>query len=287
MLLLAAAVCLLGPATDAVAAKKKVKKLTLTTVTAAATAATTGLVSATATCPKGTKALGGGLTMQPPLSSSDFLNPLESRRIGTNAWRVSAYRLDAMSNGPAMSITAEAYCRGGRYKAKERTDSQSVLDSAVSAIPIATCPVGKAAGGGGFSITPPTNANDFHSALSTSMMTGSVGWLLRSLKLGAPPLSAATFTSHVYCLKRGQKGPRPVGGATALPAPVLGTATAVTAPCSAKRNATAGGFRFPDVIEGPVVLLTESRRVGRGWQVAASRLSGAQAATIEAFGYCS
>ena len=285
-MLLLAATCLLAAAPSASAAKKKAAKPKLSTVTATTTSPTLGPVSATATCPKGSKALGGGLLAQPAPTNNDILNVLESRRVGDNAWRVSGYRLDSGGVGPVMSLSAEAYCRSGKFKARERSTTEGILDTPTTALPVATCPVGRAAVGGGFSITPPSNPNDLNAIVSTNFMTGGVGWLLRALKLGSPPLSIVNFTSYIYCLKKGQKGPKPVGGSASLPTPVNSAATATSAPCPGKRNPTAGGFRFPDLFTGPIIFVTESRRSGKSWVVSASRFSNTDPATIEAFGYC-
>jgi hypothetical protein len=255
--------------------------------TATATVSTQGpaTFTAVAECPKGTRVVGGGFSAQSP-TSSDRLNPIESRRQGKKAWRVSAYRIDVAAVGPAMSLTAEAYCRSGLGKLTEKSGAVSILDENDGA-PVASCGVGKAAVGGGFSISGPVAPNTLHTALYDNLMTGHVGWVMRATNLIVPP-ARNTFTSFAYCQKRGGKAPKTVSGAGTTPAAQFTPGTADTAACRGKRNAFAGGFQLPPWIGGPKVLVTESRHTGKGWHVAASRIGGtAEPAAIVAYGYCS
>lgn len=292
--LLAAALLALG-APAALAAKKpgKGKKKTpsgkLVTGTASASSATTGVLTAVAVCPKGTKAVGGGYLAQPQTSANDFLNPLESRREGARAWLFSAYRVDIAGAGPAMSITAEAYCRARPGNLAERAAAVTILGGASTGAPVATCPVGRSPASLGFSITPPVTPNEFDSALYDSLLAGAVGSVMRAVNLATDP-ETTTFTSRAYCQGKGKKPPATVTGAGTVSTTPFVSASAVTSPCRGKRDSFAGGFSTPAFVGNPagLVTITESRRAGKAWQVTATRLGGGTAAMpVAAFGYCS
>jgi hypothetical protein len=255
--------------------------------TGTATVSTQGpaTFTAVAECPKGTSVVGGGFSAQGP-TSSERLNPIESRRQGRKAWRVSAYRIDQAAVGPTLSLTAEAYCRRGLGKIIEQSETVSIVDENDGA-PVATCALGKAAVSGGFSIGGPVTPNTLHTALYDNLMAGRVGWVMRAANLVIPP-ARNTFTSHVYCQRRGGKGLKTVSGAGTTPAAPFTFGTADTAACPGNRNAFAGGFQVPPRTGGPQVLVTESRHTGKGWHVVASRIGGIpEAAPIVAYGYCS
>jgi hypothetical protein len=284
---LAASVLALS-ASPAAAKKDKPDLGKLETGTATVTSPTTGTFTAIAQCPKGTKVVGGGFVFTAPATTQDFLNPLESRREGKKAWRVSAYRIDNAGNGPAFTLTAEAYCRSGLGKLSERTETQVSVGNATTGNPIATCPVGKSALGGGFSLTGPAQANFFHSHLTANLMNGGVDWETLALNL-TPGLGAVTYTSYVYCQRKGEKAPRVVTGVGAIPAAQFSNGVADTASCSGKRDALAGGFQLPQFFSpgNPIALITESRHVGKGWHIAANHLAGTGTHAMAAYGYCS
>ena len=212
-----AAIALLAVGAPSAHAAKKPGKTSpgkLRTATASASSAASGVLSAVATCPTGTKVVGGGFLMQAPTDTNDFLNPIESRREGGRAWLVSAYRIDTGGGGPAMTLTAEAYCRSRPGKLSERVAAVTILGGASTAAPVATCPLGRAPVGGGFSITPPSVVNSFHSSLYDNLMAGGVGWVIRSVNLATAPATTG-FTSRAYCQGKGKKAPRTVSGAGA------------------------------------------------------------------------
>jgi hypothetical protein len=286
-LVLITAAALALAAAPAAAKKDKPDLGKLETGTATVTSPTTGTFTAIAQCPKGTKVVGGGFVLSAPSTTQDFLNPLESRREGNKAWVVSAYRVDAAGNGPAFTITAEAYCRSGLEKLSERSETETILGTLNIATPNPTCPVGKSALAGGFSLTGPAMANSFHNYLYDSLMTGGVGWVMRSVNFASPP-STNTYTGYVYCQKKRAKAPKTVSGASAVATPAFSVGAADTASCSGKRDAFAGGFQLTQILPGGVILIvTESRHVGKAWHVAATRIQGSQPAGVTAHGYCS
>src|SRR6266540_2545290 len=100
---------LLGVAT-ADAKKKKPKSPPVTTVSAAqSTSRDNQQVTATATCPPGLIAVGGGFQSPPVLDAgapTDLNLVYESRRAGDGAWQVSGVREDTGAAGPDLPLTA-------------------------------------------------------------------------------------------------------------------------------------------------------------------------------------
>jgi hypothetical protein len=275
-------------ASPAVAAKsddKDSKPGKLKTASASATSATTGLTTATATCPGKSKVVGGGFIVA-AATSNDILAVLESRRASTKAWRVSAYRTDSGGAGPALPVTAEAYCRTGLGKLKERVAGVTQSGVFAGSSPVASCPLGRAAVSGGFSITAPNTPNSLESILQESLMTGGVGWVTRGVSFTAAPAST-TFTSYVYCQQKGEKAAKTVTGTGAVPTPVSSNGSADTAPCTGKRDAFAGGFQLPTLFSNALIFIFESRHSGKGWHIAGTRVSGTDPGSITALGYCS
>jgi hypothetical protein len=141
------------------AAKKKKKRLRISEVSAAGPSATTGeLSTATASCPAGTQAIGGGFSSAPdPSTTGQTSFPLyyASLRSSPTSW-FSAF---INSGVAAHAVTSYAYCAAG-LKLTETSgaaalpaSSNAGLQSATAASP--NCPKGRALLGGGFSSTTP------------------------------------------------------------------------------------------------------------------------------------
>lgn len=287
--ILAALGALALAASPAAAAKKKLPTGKIVTATAATSSAAAGALIGAAVCPKGTKVVGGGFLLQPQTNSTDFLNPLESRRSGGRTWIVSAFRVDGGGAGPSMSLTAEAYCRANPGGLSVRTATQNIVGGASSASPVAACPVGRSPVAGGFFTTPPVAPTTFNSALYDSLMAGSVAWVMRSVNLATAP-TATTFTSEAYCQGKGLRAPKTVSGAASVPAAGFPSASATTTSCPGKLQPFAGGFSTPPFVgaSSGIVQFTESRRAGKTWRVTASRLgAGTTDTPVTAVGYCS
>src|SRR5262245_6592577 len=248
--LLALLALVVAPAASAKKKKKSSKPGPVKTVTATVNTIGDNLsVTAVATCPKKTTAVGGGFA----LGSVDVGAPqpdgsqiTESRRDGTKAWRVSAYRIDQGAAGPNLPVTAEVYCRENAGKISEVAAPESLTGTSVLLFsPSPVCPLGKAQVGGGFAMSVADMTN-FSLFPYFSGPLGAVGWQLRSLSSGSTATSA---TAYVYCQKR-KKGLAQTSGIAQLPPPDGGTlVTLKTAPCGGKNKALNGGFAGPDILQ--------------------------------------
>jgi hypothetical protein len=144
------------------AAKKKHKMLRVSEVSAAGTLASTGQQStATATCPAGTQALGGGFSSAPTPdlgSSSSFPIFFANYRASPTSW-FSAF---TNAGSTPRTTTSYAYCASG-LKVSETTAASTVPASSMAGIqsktlPAPSCPKGRALLGGGFNSGPPAGA---------------------------------------------------------------------------------------------------------------------------------
>jgi hypothetical protein len=310
--LAAASLLLVAPAAEA--KKKKPKRVPVTIKTGVATTTADGqLASATATCPKGLIALGGGfsdgLVFVAPGSITDLHLVFESRRSGPGSWTASGVRRDQGGEGNPINLTASVICRTPTLKPKKaaqpkgagtakRKPKKLTLSEAVSNSPqvamsqpataTATCPAGASAISGGFSSSPLPNASPQAFPLfNSTRRTAPDSWNVSMFNLGATP---RTLTSHVYCSSRAST--REVAAVTVLPASVsvLESAKALSPSCSKGRARVAGGFDIAQTSPTTATaLFTESLAVGTGtgaWQSTAYNLSASNAGTIGSFAYC-
>ena len=143
---------------SAEAAKKKKKKLRVTEVSASqATPPASGAIAdATASCPAGMTALGGGFTSFPAPNLASPAYPVfwASYRASPSTWR-SAF---TNSNSTARTVTSYAYCTTG-LKIAETSATVPLPASGGGTISTATasappCTKGRALLGGGFNNSP-------------------------------------------------------------------------------------------------------------------------------------
>jgi hypothetical protein len=304
--ILAVAALALVAAVPAAEAKPKKKPKGAPSVfvrTANSTAAADGqAVSAAATCPKRTIALGGGF--QAPFARTgtgsivDFTVVHESRRTGPRTWSVSGVRQDGGAAGPALTLTASVHCRsprlGKRPKAKKgkkprllqvtevpATGSAGGANATLSAT--ASCPPGQRILGGGFSISPGPVLTGTESFATPSQSTpvDAFTWQASATNAGTIPRA---ITSHAYCIARkvpvftrasadvaGSDGARPEG-TPAAPA------------CPGRRVLVGGGFSHPhNPIFKPIP--STSSAVNGEWH-ATAWLPGAEGGTLGATGIC-
>jgi hypothetical protein len=159
------------------AKKKKKAKLRITEVTAIGSAAGVSggpVGSATATCPTGTVALGGGFSSSPAPDEASGSFPVffESYRNTPTTWISSFANI-----GPsAHDVTSYAYCAAGLRVAE--TSGSATLPASASGGPIGQatavappCPKGRSMLGGGFHNSTPT-------------VSGSVPFLDKSAPVG-------------------------------------------------------------------------------------------------------
>lgn len=220
--------------------------------------------SATATCPRGTRAAGGGFATSEPViqqvgSSASLV--FESRRIKARKWRASALQI---IGGP-MTLTSYVYCQArlGRVRARSQPINLAGAASTIGAA-TARCPRGSRAISGGFGtstpVAPVSGAVPFE-----SIRQGRRAWRVSAI-LGDS--IAATLTSYVYCSRR--RGIGPVFPASDVAVGQGAVADVLAGPCPRRRPPIAGGFvtSTPSLIgQAEVMVVFESRRIKRHWRV--------------------
>jgi hypothetical protein len=304
---------LLGVASaDAKKKQRKPKSPPVTTVSAArTTSADNQQVTATATCPSGLIAVGGGFTSPPVLDAgtpTDLALVYESRRAGDNAWQVSAVREDEGSPGPDLPLTAIVDCRSTKLASKkpagkkastakkkkkkklriiEATGSAvAAPEDAAQASATATCPAKTTALGGGFSSSPTPVATSPGSAFPyfwSNHRANPTSWFAALSNVGTV---SRTVTSYAYCAA-GLK----VAETTApvsLPASetTVNGATATTPPCPKGKALLGGGFdNTPATESSAIALLTGFSPANGSWKLETLNFRDASGA-ITSFAYC-
>lgn len=249
-------------------------------VTATATGPLAGPMSlestAVATCPAGTKVVGGGFSA--PFSATSAMLVRESFKSSATSWTVTGRAVNA-SGAP----TATALCRRIPKAAKVsiRTVSQTVSAAPMFGIGTAEalCPGGTKPIGGGFLTQAGTDPSDVVVAMRN--LATPTGWKVSGLNGDGTDPHAVT--AQAYCATRVKKLINPATSAT----PSLSQATrpAVTSPaCPAPKGGkkgkkkkrkkaairlTGGGWDFGEPTPaGPIPVATQSGPAGNAWQVA-------------------
>ncbi|MGZ5357559.1 MAG: hypothetical protein ACXWF9_01065 [Solirubrobacterales bacterium] len=298
-MLIAPCLCLALSASPALA-KKKGKKAPfgpVVTVTALGNSvATPGASSATATCPKGTKAVGGGFAGQ--FNSTNQMAIEQSYRSSDRSWNAVAHVLEGTS-----AVTAYAYCR----KTKKAIEDVAATGT-TAGVPLgpgtatASCPAGTRVIGGGFQATrgpAPQNVT----TTETSIPSGN-GWTVRAINNVGP---SQTLTAHAYCVA-GIK-PKIVSATISQDVPQEASVTTSSAACpkpkakkkggagkSAKgggkkkqirKRLSGGGFETPvGANPGVVPLVWESRIAGPLWQASAAAQNDPGVLPVTSVGIC-
>jgi hypothetical protein len=271
--------------------KKKVKLGPVVTVTATspATSTTGERVVATATCPPGKKAFGGGFATTP--SNQSLLFPDESHRGAPNSWIAGgSYFGIAGPGSPPLSITSIVHCRKLKKAPAEVAISVPVIaqTNTTPATAIARCQGKKQRLiSGGFFYTPDANGN-IHQALVYENEPVGKDWHASVQNSGTSP--ARTLTGYAYCAKGLKKAPKITSGTTAFTVPAaLSQISATSPPCPAKTRLSAGGFVSPFPATAPMTarpLYYESQAVGGGWRASALAGFGGGPLSITALGIC-
>jgi hypothetical protein len=188
------------PAKKASAAKKRKKKLRITEVSGSATGAANAgsQVTANASCPTGTRALGGGFSSSPApnLGSGSVSYPIfwASYRTSSSDWFSGMTEAGSV----AATVTSYAYCAKA-LKISESSGTATLPASGGTTIGSATattpsCPKRLSQLGGGFNDTPATVG----SAIAIQEASKPVG---RSWQFSASNLNSisGSLTSHGYC----------------------------------------------------------------------------------------
>jgi len=298
LLLAALAVVMLAFAGTADAKKKK-KLGPVVTATATASGSTVGqILTATATCPNGTKAVGGGFSVPPlPPSPVNTGVALASYKVGANQWLASMQILG--TSGPLVTMTTTAYCRKGAPGTTTVTTTTPIAQAS-GPPPItptaanASCPGKKVQVSGGFAVNNVLSGSSLGVFLLSSNRSDAQTW--QATAVGLEP--GHTLTSQADCAakpKKGKKGkkkkkikaPTEVTGDTSTGNPI--TSVTAVATCPAKNFDVNGGFSQPGSLQTSMTFLyivTASQAVGSTWQVTGFNETSTNG-TLRSHGYCS
>jgi hypothetical protein len=304
---------LLGVATAN--AKKKHKKPKSPPVTAvSAPRSTSGdnqQATATATCPSGLIAVGGGFQSPPVLDAgapTDLNLVYESRRAGDGAWQVSAVREDEGSPGPDLPVTAIVDCRSTKLAAKKPAGHKAttskkkkkkklrIIEATASAVAAgedgaqasapATCPGKTKALGGGFSSAPTPISLSPGSAFPyiwSNYRTTPTTWFAALSNVGSV---TRTLTTYAYCATGLKVAETSAGVPLPASGPTVASAAATSPPCPKGKALLGGGFNnTPATPNGAIALLTGSNPANGSWQLGTLNLFNVPG-TISSYAYC-
>jgi hypothetical protein len=290
---LACGALILGISASPSIAKKGKKKGLGAVVTRSAVSppgtTTAQLLTATATCPKGKKAFGGGFAA-PPVDSSSLVFIHESRRTGARTWTASGTFFAISGTPTPLSVTSSVYCRRLAKTPQEVTTSVPVLAATnnTPATAIARCQGDKQKLlSGGFLYSPPANGNVAQALVYENQPAGK-SWRASVQNSGASP--ARTLTGYAYCAKGLKSAPKIISGNSAATLPtVLARISASSVGCPGKSRLSAGGFVSPFPTTTPMTarpLYFESQISGTTWRASALAGFGPGPLSITALGIC-
>jgi hypothetical protein len=221
--------------TPALAKKKHKKPVKLgPVVTATATGNTvsaTGAIStATATCPAGKQAVGGGFSA--PLTTTNTLFVTSSFRSAPNAWTVAA--INSKGTGAA---TAFVYCRKAGVPVMDVTATGTVPGGEGQVGDArASCPAGTRLISGGFQTDKGSGTGEFAVPTHDMAVNAPPSWLVQAVDNAG---GARTLTVHGYCMA---KIPAPTYVTNfATPTLAMGaTGTLSSPPCPAAKKKKKG-----------------------------------------------
>jgi hypothetical protein len=257
-------------------AKKKHKKPKglgpVVTVTAAGNTTTVAgqVSSATATCPTGTQALGGGFSL--PVGAGDgFLSIRESFRATPSDWKVSAVNI-----GGTGAVTAYANCRRTALQVTDTTGAATVPGAAFAAgTATAVCPSGEKLVGGGFQTLSGPASSDW-TLVEENLSRGAGAWTASAVNNSGVQNAV---TAHAYCMS-GIRTPTLVSATNSLGVGLYGSSSSTTPACPRPKKPkkgkkkpkkprqllAAGGFSAPPPSPAAVTpFFTDSRIGSGGW----------------------
>ena len=225
-----------------------------------------GTSTATATCPTGLRALGGGFMA--PFGSEGAMVVTSSYRNSPSSWQVAGTLVSG-----AGSATAYAYCRRKALTITDVVATGTLPSGSGQSQPVeAACRKGAVAISGGFQMTAgplPGHLPIPEQSISADRGTGLVALTRRWQVLAQnSDTGAQTITAHAYCatgIKRRAFGQEQLSAAI----PLFGSLTASSAcpPGHAKKakrpvqRLSAGGFESP-FAQGVLPVHTDSRIAG-------------------------
>jgi hypothetical protein len=159
--------------------------------------------SATASCPSGTLALGGGFTEDvPPFMYPNNIGGMvtESKKSSAASWRVSVRSVSGLQ-AANVSFTAFVTCR--RTRVPSTTETHITVAStgggaAAGPTAVASCPGGRKALAGGFALGAPVSAPFTSPVVVESRRASSTAW-----KVSAAEGAGTSVTSYAECAKPG------------------------------------------------------------------------------------
>jgi hypothetical protein len=237
--------------------------------------------SATATCPKGTKVVGGGFLT--PAAPNVLMAIEQSFRSSPRSWTVVGNAIAGTS-----AVTAYGYCRKTPGKIKEVITSTFTggFFLAEGSASVA-CPRNTRVISGGFELTRGPGPADLATARA-SISSGN-SWLVSAWSATEAPQGVIVYG---YCAEeaRTKAKRRTVSGVV----PIDGAGSVASRGCPKpkrgqrrKRMGTGGFSSSLPTTETAIMLITESRLANRRWQVAALNVSGESGTgSVTAAGVC-
>jgi hypothetical protein len=294
-----ATIAVLAAAALVAAAPASAKKAKVTTSTAPVTLAPGGQQAATARCPKGTHATGGGWSVSSPYSANGTdplgddsglrIDHLQSQPSGLLSWTAGA----AAFTVPGSTGTFSSFARC-ESKSVGRTlpggSGSSTLPVSQSAMIGIHCPKGSHVLAGGFSLSPAGNlADPFGSRpqVVESRRRDTRTWEIIVVNDVRSP-SEATIAVNTLC-EVNAKGLGVSERSATAPLAENSRATA-TASCTGKTHAVNGGFLITPAV-GPAVGVDQMQPSGsKAWQVGVYEYPGRfglpAGSTVTAYSYC-
>jgi hypothetical protein len=242
------------------------------------------LLTATATCPPGMRALGGGFSGSPGGIEPTVVT--ESRRSGGRSWIASGLRASPLTTTSG-SITSFVQCRRGAPKIREVSAATS-LPAATGpgdhprATVTATCPGKKRALSGGFSSeADPKQALSVLPQQSQRVAKGRA-WSFTATHNNPAPRQ---LTAYAYCALSRVATRR---GSVSLTGD-LTTKSADTRPCGAGTLPVSGGFiTSPATLAGggDTVFVLASMPQGHSWRATGLHSGAKSTGKLQSFAYC-
>jgi hypothetical protein len=240
------------------------------------------IASATAKCPSGQRATGGGFATS-AATMFPFILVYESRKIGQRSWRASGQVFAPFAIGPARTLKAFAYCDDGAPATKSKSASITSTGANALLAADAKCSSGQQAQAGGFLGPPPNRGGGGleNHRVADSYRSDKKTWRSRMRTFVAAV--GVTFTSYVYCADKKKPAAR-IGSTTVAGDDVL--ATALSFECKRDTKPAAGGFNQLNAAPASNFFhFYESLKSGKGWRASAYH-GGTTSTTLNSIAYC-
>jgi hypothetical protein len=229
------------------------------------------VVSATAECPEGQRATGGGWQSTPTVPEDVQVYPMESRKVGQSKWTVMGAQNSPNPSVDA-SMTAIVYCSKNAPRTTQEKKQITLAGDSVS-YANAKCAKGDDVQAGGFSAPTNTSFNPF-AAVSESYRSKDSVWR-------ASGYGSGDLTSFAYCAAR--NAPKANPGTPLVTFAADDQVTTNSKPC-ANDAPLAGGFEQSGSLEAYEGFY-ESYVVGKRWVVAGSRYYTGEV-SLTSIAYC-